>query len=521
MNVVEMNQVMGKLCHALTSGLTEHVLDQIFVRGSGTRLRIHDLGLDIKGFDNISGILKLPEYADYFKGMFHMLHSNACEERGERLYGHWNAHSFILVKPDESGVCQGARFGYFRFEAIFIRTDDGCKIESLDVRALVLFKKWPCTSGSKMRFLQSDLVQDTGFTGAHLDADTYIQLRNLMGRFVQEGPEQAVKLFSEVEFSSFYNPFLDGKAVTDYGDFKDLLEKISREEKKSRVYAFHMMAAAPIFKMANESSADGIFMAQMLDFIREPDERYKVGFWIGRIAVHYIKREVWQFTDFKVEPVICLGIEDFTINPERPMAMRDEINWRKAPEISPYTLGHADDLFAAESVLPQWTERLKRGDTRDFVELYMKNSCEEVSMGMSGPRSYGYENVLEHSGKPDKVLETGTREKRFPQFHIGASPVAEMYDQGKYAKISWLDYGWGNVGYGVIYREDETQRMYRPMIGQYYHAFVKDDGQWKMYEFGWKPLIQWLPLWTYDTEAVDGWASEGHGEPWPLPFEMN
>lgn len=523
MNVVKINQIMGKLFHALTKKLTAEVLEEVFARGSKTRLRIHDLELELEGFEQILEVVKRPEYRKYFHRMFHMLHSNACEERDGRFFGHWNAHSFLLVDPDEeNGDYQGARFGYFRFEAEFIRQDNEWKILELDVRALVVFKKWPCPTGETPEFLHPKVHVPGKFLGNSPDEDTYIQLRNLMGRFVQEGPELASELLSRKHFSAYYNPFYKGEVVEDLEAFKSLMAEISNEEKRMRVYNFHMMAATPYFIMGPEKTdADGFFMAQMLHFVRQPDGGYKVCFWIGKIYVHCIHEDVWRFTDFYVNPMICLGESDFIINPQRPMAMRDEMNWRRAPKRSEDTAGHAADLFAAESILPQWTERLKRGDTGNFVELYMKNSCEPISMGMSGPRTYGYENVLEHTGVSDKILETGTRAKRFPQFHIGASPVAEVYDQGKYAKISWLDYGWGNIGYGVFYDEDETQRMYRPMVGQYYHSFVRDQGQWKMYEFGWKPLIQWLPLWEYDTEQVDGWASKGFDKPWPLPFEMD
>lgn len=115
--------------------------------------------------------------------------------------------------------------------------------------------------------------------------------------------------------------------------------------------------------------------------------------------------------------------------------------------------------------------------------------------------------------------ENGSLDRRFPQFHMGVSPVAEAYENGKYVQISWLDYGWGNIGYGIYYGEEDHDRMYRPMIGQYYHCFVRDGQQWKMYSFGWKPLIQWLPKWDYCTDEVDGWAARPDAGPWPLPFE--
>lgn len=511
--VVMMNQIMGSITQGICCGTADSLINDVFWESEEAVLRISDLDVDVRGIGNIKKIYEKYQYADGFFGAFHMLHSNSYQTKEEQGVAQWNTHSMWLTHDEENKI-SGMRFGYFRFVGKFSCRGTIWKLQELSVHALIIFPEW------KNSICESQLYLPKLKRCEPVDADDYIQIRNTIGRYVQEGPGNMLRLFSEREFETYYLERITKEPVTEYEELLAFLERLSQEEIRNQLYKFHMIAASFVIQMEPDQNHASIqCLSQMMYFEPDKENKNKVQLCVGWMQARLVKEQKeWKFCSVDIRPVAWMEKKQMEIIPGRRMLMQESENWPLAPENQHCTAGYASDLFEAESILPHWTERLKRGDNADFVSEFMDNALEEISMGMSSGRVYGYDNVCKSAGVSTKPFENDMA-KRFPQFHTGCSPVMEINDKRDHIQISWTDYGWGNVGYNVIYEETEKNRMYRPMIGQYYHKFVKDKETWKMYSFGWTPTINSFPEWTYHTDEVKGWASKPLKTQWPLPLE--
>ncbi len=523
--IVRINQCMGVLAHRLFSGTADAVFADMFCCDTEVIVDIgrDDLDAHLKSIDAIAKYYEEIKMQEGLFGALHMLHSNSYKVDDDVAVAQWNTHSSWLSQTGEN---YGTRFGYFRFWARFVPVDGTWKIQKLEVKPLIIFPMWDNLDKVSWGLLKEGGINGLFDTPGVLAMNTikpeeYILMRNVIGRVSQEGPKSVLSLLSEKSFVKLDISGMDASVAESYEDAKAILTALGDKEVEQAFYRLNMFNAAPVFAVEDETHARAVFMSEFLWFTKgkknELERIVKIMSGIGSIGL--VKEDgVWKISELVIKEAFSKQPMNFELQMERPMMMVREENWPKAPVHNPDVPMNVEDMFAAESILPHWTERLKRGDTRNFVIEHMINDVEEISMGMSGGRSYGNEKVLAHAGGTTDVLENGELALRFPQFHTGGTPVIEMVDE-IHIDITWPEYGWGNMGYGYFYTDADTHRKYRPMIGQYDHKFVKDKDTWKMYYFGWKSTIQSIPWWEYDVDDVLGWASKPYTKAWPLPLE--
>lgn len=518
--VVTMNNIMGGLVNEIAFGNLKNNFYNFFWKGNDTKVKInHHCAV---GEEEIWNLMQMLDGKGLLHGNYHLLHSNAYKEgeNNDEATGHWNTYSYFIERKGEYPNKKSVAFGYLRFTVTLKKINKKWKIHKFVCDELMTFQpfdhiSWEFQSNTRNWDLELAVPGE-------IDGENYILLRNLLGSFIQNGPGQAHTCFSKESFEKFFLPCVCFKKIESAKVLREWFLSVEEKEKNENLYHFLMTATSPVLKLKDECHAKGICLSQILTFEKDGQGNTFVKFHLGRMRLHFIreKDDGWKITMLDLETLFCASAKKFIVSNTRPMAMRNNEKWPQAPVLTNRL--NSDDvqaIFEVESYLPQWTERLKRGDTETFIEHYMYNSRENVSFSMASGATHGYEKAREQQLESHRKFNTGTMVFRFPQFHTGNAPAAAISANKDYIDISWMEWGWGNIGYGIVFDEKETQRTYTPMIGQYYHKFVKDGEQWKLYAFGWKPLLQGLPAWNYDTEKVRGWSAKEYHYPWPLPFE--
>ena len=517
--IVEINNLMGRLVYEIAFGDIQSNLFHFFWNEPITRLKTGKY--EASGGEAIKKLLKQLESENLLSGHLHLLHSNAYKmsERADEVYGHWNTYSNFFQKDEK--ISENISFGYLRFFVKFLKKDECWKIREFDCDCLITFEpeKWIVRDAWEVTVLEK--LKEVGGKST-VSPENYIHLRNLVGCFIQNGPGKASEYFSREKFSGFYIPSFYKERVEDADVLNRIFSEIAEKERKEKLYHINMTGTTPVIIQTDENHGCGWLLSQILSFSRANDGKTWFCMEAGISRIDFVREgeALWKISGWEMEELFHRHREEFHIPLHRPMAMYREEMWPQAPvPNTEITEAIAKEIFQIESFLPQWTERLKRGDTEVFIDQYMYNHQEDISFNMASGTTRGYERAREHQKSSGTKFNTGTMALRFPQFHTGNAPVARVSDDGNYAEMTWMEWGWGNIGYGIVFSDEETHRTYTPMIGQYHHKFVKDSGQWKLYFFGWTPLIQGLPSWNYDTDKVGGWASRPYERPWPLPFE--
>ena len=104
--------------------------------------------------------------------------------------------------------------------------------------------------------------------------------------------------------------------------------------------------------------------------------------------------------------------------------------------------------------------------------------------GSTLKRTCGYENIRARFG-PKERDENKRREN--PAFHTLATPVIEFSEDGNYASAAWTDFAIADFSGAFEFPLDPV--CYYATANKYYHKFVRDKGEWKLYSFGWEPGI--------------------------------
>ena len=516
--ITDVNNLMGCLVYELAFGDVRKKLDQFLIRGDNVSLNIN--GQTVYGRNTIKRRLEELEQRGLLGGNYHLLHSNAYKMDGDgKVIGHWNTYSYFIGRNNRTPV--SVSFGYLRFRTVFQKEDRQWKIEELECDELITFEPEQHHTWKLPALLDVGGPEIKAPDNMQMDGRNYTLLRNLTGSFIQNGPGEAKKYFSENRFETFFFPCVYPNKITDYAELMRMFDLFDEKERAEDLYHYLMTATTPVLTLSDECHGSGVFLSQILTFERAADGHTYFRHQLGRMNLKFIKENhCWRIQSLNMEILLKNVLQEFKIPADRPMAMLNPVKWLKAPEQNGMiTETDVEAFFETESFLPQWTERLKRGDNENFIRDYMNNHYEEISFSLASGKTVGYDKAVKSQTDSHEKFNKGSMALRFPQFHTGNAPVFSVSQDRRYIQISWMEWGWGNIGYGIVFDESEKNRTYTPMIGQYNHKFVRDDGMWKLYSFGWKPLLQGLPSWSYNTDRVRGWASKPYRDPWPLPFE--
>lgn len=407
-----------------------------------------------------------------------------------QFYGEWDTYSFRSEQP--------GRVQYFltHMQAEFM----GGKITYLRWNEILELEPWAlCGStkagdGTVVDGSESNRVctQDYEMPGNSLTVQDYIEIRNLQGHFTHEGMDRKAEWFSKNEEVLLELPSLFPEAARGSASVSARLEVMRiMELRNGKNYIFLPMICAPVI-YGDENRAVGKWLVIVVEVkaaafgIEEPP--YSMIINVGRLNQQFVKADgCWRFLKFRHE--IDFEVGPLPYVPEAGMRhrMREGSRWDNTWLTGPLETGVAcpDDVYDVEMMMPQWTGRIRSGNSMDFVDRYMVNKAEPLSMLVAGSTlepTCGYEAIKARFG-PKKP--SGRREN--PAFHTLSTPVLEFSEDGQYAKAAWTDFAIADFSGAMGFPAEPV--CYYATANKYYHGFVRDDGHWKLYSFGWEPGI--------------------------------
>ena len=354
-----------------------------------------------------------------------------------------------------------------------------------------------------------------------LPAELFLELRNLAGRFVQNGPLRAKELFAREGDISIEIPGIFPVSAHGRTEVETALERWEAKERENGMYIYHMTATSPVFERLGSDRIRGTLLS-MIHSIAGPafgvaQEPYDLQRAFGGLEFCFVREERWRVQSVRLVPVIALEHEQYRFDPAHRQLMTERENRVYAPR--PEETCRAEDCFEIESLMPLWTEGVKRPDLFSFAQTCMDTRSVDPSMHFSFDY-IGYSAVEQRCRELIcKFADKNPDLWNYPQFHSANTPVIEVSPDGTKATASWFDFGWGNIGVAVFYDPAQTERSYFPGMGKYYHSLIKEDGRWKIYRFFWRPLMGSLPAWGFHTDQAGGWSQYNNGALWPRPFE--
>lgn len=515
--------LMGRLVQLESLGLLGDQGMSLFSDAESIAVCVPELGVDVHGPAEVAAFLR-ERGAWRGRGKVHLLHSAAYRMEDEtHLRGHWNTYSFCLQQEGAAGQFHSVRFSYLRFCVDFRKERNGWRILRLDCRRLLSVDPWDYTPELESAVLDcpdrpSGICLCDGTPCPN--GEDYVALRNLTGMFCHNGPLKAKRYFAKQD------PCLDIPTVIPPAQGYDAvcaaLDEWERLERENGLYLTVQMGTSPVFKMIGADSACGSVLALCIDtkgrLFGYDCSPYPTVFRLAMLCFDYTREaDGWKIRSVTQKLLANMDPVEQRISSGKRIVMMEQENRICVREYCKE--GTATDVFAVESILPEWTERLKRSDLPDFKSMYMDNGQRDLAIVLS--RGYfGAEAVAEHC---ETLINSFVKKyptmKKYPQFHTGNTPVIEISADGKHAVAAWFDFGWGNIGAGVLYDDTVKERNYFPGVGKYYHSFIKENGEWKMYRLGWYPLMGDFTPWSYRVGETGGWASMETDAPWPLPLQ--
>ncbi len=535
--VTQMKIIMARLEQLWPFGRTDLLFDSIFEDSDQVSLYMPDLDIDCKGKSAVLKALKSLKAQTF--GQFHLFHtpSEYTDETTGEIYGHWNTYTYTLSRDQKT-----VQFSFWRFWVHCVRCDDDTyRIRRLSVMELLhmkpldydsqwepaLFDGTSAAMAAEGRASASAALSSEETAILAADAQVlpwdYVQIRNLLNRFVIEEPKDQWKWMEISEEMVYEIPYLtSGRAKGTEAVQARLRELQVLEDANGNLYPWKVMDLTEPALTMEDGKLSASCLALVFQFRGKAwgigQIPYPLHVRIGRMTFGLSKSEEWRISSVTYRPYINLSPQDY--DERTAPRTKTVIKKRLLPEAKAPRNNRPEDVFILESILVEWIERLKRGELEDFVDNYMVNSQEEIVLHFS-EKYTGYDAVKKRAYDMVRGILKGREYLyKYPQCHNGGMPVIEISDDGLHAEGVWIDYCWGNIGVAVFYDEDCINRQYYPGGGVYYCYFIKDHGTWKLYHFCSKnDGLLGLPLMDYEAGNSGGWSSSKTTKAWPLPFE--
>lgn len=533
--IVCMSNSIGRLLQGLAVGSAEAVIDDILDRSPETALYIPDEGIDCTGWEACRRALLDLNRRSY--GYLHLTHTGAYKQCDDgSVMGHWNTYTYQMY-TDETG--SHIRYSYWRITARFLCVDGQWKMRTLSELKLLHVDPWDYDPADEPGLLDAPGAVISAPEGCASPQD-YVELRNLAGHMTQDGIFNCRDLFALDADLCLYLPDVMDAPASGRAAVMEAIDRLERLEAANlNLYPSFTAVCTPVIT-ASGDAAHASYLAFVVNFrgpaFGYPKAPYRCQYRLAAVYIDYIRENgVWKVTSYRSELLSKLNdmpfmnihhdgsdgypnrVEYMSRIPNRNLSPR----WEGCP-------ASAEDIFEIESILPEWTERLKRRDLPDFPDLFMTNRQHDLVIQLS--RGYfGSKAVHEHAYRViNGMLEGHETMWHNPQFHTGCAPVIELSHDGLSAQAWFVDKCWGNIGAAVFYDADVIDRQYFPGMGTYCHKLVKEDGRWRLWRFGWSPTFGWSDgdpyRYTYnyrykETGGWSEWAAKGGDRQWPLPFE--
>lgn len=421
--------------------------------------------------------------------------------------GMWEANT-ITTDPRSSSFEHGS----CRFDADFSLTDEGWRISRLVWYDMMSFLPIPCPAE---RLADADLRPDTlPPLSSRIPAGDGVALQNLMGLYCHTNRRGISSLWVTGEDVVLDLPTLLPAPCRGFSAVQDAFILLERRERDNGGYFLSIpFLSAPVLN-GNGDEAEGWWLAQSFCLTapgEDGDARLRRE--ISRCHARFLRQDGrWLFRELHFHPCFALPDERLDHNmPGQISITPDDNHWTYPVRTDSFAHLYPYDVYRIQSVLPQWTSRLRRGLTHEFLDDYYMEDKDNIVLHIRINPQVGRAEVA------TRMEEYDTRYvHRQPTSHNGSTPYCWINETGDEALVHWLDQSWTNKN-GVFFRDDFPIPFFRTS-GNYCFYFVKEHGEWKVSKIQWMPICLLEDLYL-DPARSRGWAGTVSSNPWPLPFE--
>lgn len=171
---------------------------------------------------------------------------------------------------------------------------------------------------------------------------------------------------------------------------------------------------------------------------------------------------------------------------------------------------YPEDMYAVQSLFPQWGLRLRRAEMRQFPDLYFIEDRSKIIVDIHRRCGVGLENVWPRLEEFDSVC----RPKQTTS-HNTSTPYFIMNEAGDQAKMYWLDQSWTNMN--AVFGIEATPVKFMLNCGMYCFEYKKEHGAWKVSRIWWRVIFRLQDLQM--DPAPPCFCNSDTQERWPLPFD--
>lgn len=515
---IAIQNTIGRFSQYYTAKKFRNIAEELFSHTSDVSFDAPDDHIHCTGYEAISS---------YFSGI------PVPENEQEILMTH--THGIRIAEDLQSAeiTCMAYCFKTWPEEDRKITAEYGCK--RLDADMVLENGKWKFRHANLYYFISlvpekydpsvnavpcSDDWQtvlppiQTGFT----TAEDYVAIRQVQNRWCQNKRADGMALFSADSQVSFHHPQFLQKTAVGPEAVTAALETLDRlEEENDKKFIDIPMTTSGVIEVAEDGqSAVGTWLVITNQIIGpafgQPEFYCPNHCRLGRFKQTFTKENgQWKILHFDLEYLLTLPENTFDRESSRmtPINKKGD-NWQRPPAITGYTEKYYEDVLEIEQLICHWTYSLRN---RSFAKFYYEYYARE--------RKDLVEEGFEYTGKMFGLTDSFSFEQpKYAGLHSGTTPLVEISEDGQFATVDWLDYGFTSLGEKFGFTENPFYA--NGSIARYEFQCVKCDGRWKMYRMQWQPFyrIRYLAkFWRFDYRTTKGWTGADTPARFPLPFQ--
>lgn len=498
-----MQNVMGLFVQYIYLGQYDRCAE-LFAHNNDCRLHMPDEKRNLTGCQNINQYFYEQQRAWEMKKIpreIYILNTPAFSADNEKGRGMWLAFTFKYLPENKASVSVEPSF--YRFDCDFVIEDDMVKISTMKWYRLMNWTDWKCSI--KPAVFSVENVYNAPVT--LMNAQDFVEIENIVSRFTHTYMKETKILFSENACSELLlSEHMSGKACG-YDEIVRAAEKLTCMD-EDELLCCVPYTTAPVININNER-ARAQWLTMSFDLVSNTDKKAAAVRRIGIVDGVFIKENgKWKILKYNY------NVRE-SFQPSALKFTQCYKHWRPAAERFSKPAA-AEDIFEIQSIMPQWTERLKIGRLQEFVPRYMSENKEELFFWLGDDEKriiHGYDGVMEDCRRMDDTYHNSPY--KTPIIHSAMTPLIEISDDGTMAYAQWMDQCCTDTSQIT---GNYTMPFPAMVSGcKYQHIFRKEHGHWRLLKFMWNAWFSMEDIYA-DPASWSGWVAL-EDEDWPMPLE--